>query len=180
VDLASGRGVLVERLARELQRPIVATDFSPRVLRRDRRWLEFRGLGDWVSLLTCDARRTPFQSGAIETLTTNLGLPNVREPGDVLRELRRITAGTFLAVSHFYPADDQANAAAIRQAGLAAFLFRDAALAQFAAAGWPVEMVNQYVGPACPTPTGVVLEGAGIDSLPVAATELEWCVLVAR
>jgi uncharacterized protein YbaR (Trm112 family) len=180
VDLASGRCYLVERMAHTLERPIVATDFSPGVLRRDRRWLEFLGLYDRVSLLAFDARRTPFKDGAVETLTTNQGLPNIEAPGELLRELRRIVAGTFLAIHHFYPEDDEVNAAALREVGLAALLFRRPALARFIEAGWRVEAANVRAGRALPTPTGVVLEGAGIDGFPVAETVLEWCVLIAR
>jgi len=180
VDLASGRCGLVERLARKLERPIVATDFSPRVLRRDRRWLDFLGLYDRVSLLAFDARRTPFKNGVVETLTTNLGLANIREPDGLLQELRRIVGGTFLAIHHFYPEDDETNAAAIRQAGLSALLFRRSTLECFDEAGWQVEVANVCIGKAYTTPTGVVVEGAGIDAFPVAETVLEWCVLVAR
>jgi uncharacterized protein YbaR (Trm112 family)/SAM-dependent methyltransferase len=180
VDLASGRGYLVEKLARRLERPIVATDFSPRVLRRDRRWLESLGLYDQVSLLAFDARRTPFKGDAVETLTTNLGLPNIEEPGDLLQELRRVVSGTFLAISHFFPGDDEANAAVIREVGLSTLLFRRTALACFAAAGWQVEVANVCRGKARPTPRSALLEGAGIDGLPVAETVLEWCVLVAH
>ena len=180
VDLASGRCYLVEVLARRLRQPIVATDFSPRVLRRDRRWLEFLGLYDGVSLLAFDARRTPFKDGVIKTLTTNLGLPNIEEPGNLLQELRRIVAGTFLAISQFYPDDDEANAAAIRRARLSTLLFRRSALEHFAAAGWQVEVANVCTGKAHPTPTSVVLEGARIDALPLAEIVLEWCVLLAR
>ncbi len=179
VDLASGMGHLVERMARRLNRPVVATDFSPRVLRRARRQLEYFGLYDRVSLLAFDARRTPFKDGAVKTLTTYQGLPNVREPGNLLRELRRIVSGFFLAISIFFPEDDQANAAAIGEMGLSELLFRRPALESFARAGWQVEVVNSCFGKARPTPSGVVLEGAGIDALPVAETVLEWCVVLA-
>jgi uncharacterized protein YbaR (Trm112 family) len=118
VDLASGRGYLVEKLVRALKRPVVATDFRPAVLRRDRRALESSGLYDRVSLLAFDARRTPFKDGSVAALTTNLGLPNIEEPGGLLKELRRIVADAFLAISHFYPEEDEANAGAIREAGL--------------------------------------------------------------
>ncbi|MBC7252340.1 MAG: hypothetical protein H5T62_18935, partial [Anaerolineae bacterium] len=91
-----------------------------------------------------------------------------------------VVGGTFLLISPFYPEDDAANAAVIDQAGLSAFLFRRAALEHFAAAGWRVEVANVCTARARPTPTGVVLKGAGIDGLPVAETELEWCVLVAQ
>lgn len=180
VDLASGRGELVEMLAQRLRQPIIATDFSPRVLRRDRRWLEFLGLYERVSLLACDARHTPFKDGAVKTLTTNLGLANIEQPDHLLVELRRIVSGELLAISFFFPPADQANAAAIRQAGLAPFLFRTSALEHFRAAHWQVEIANTCTGIARPTPTGVIVEGAGIDALPVSETILEWCMLIAR
>lgn len=178
VDLASGRCYLVAKLVRRLNRPVVATDFSPGVLRRARRWLESFGLYDHVSLLAFDARRTPFRDGAVENLTTNLGLPNIREPGSLLRELRRIVAGVFLTISHFFPEEDEANAKVIREAGLETLLYRRTALKHYAGAGWEVEVKNACVGEARPTPPSVVLEGAKIDGLPVADTNLEWCVLV--
>ena len=116
VDLASGRGYLVEKIVRKLKRLVVATDFSPGVLRRNRKWLQSLGLDEYVSLLAFDARRTPFKNRAVRTLTTNLGLPNFEEPGNLLRELKRIVAGVFLAVSHFYSEEDEANAKVIREA----------------------------------------------------------------
>ena len=180
VDLASGRAVLVERMVAALDRPIIATDFSPRILRRNRRWLEHWGRYDRVSLLAFDARRTPFKNGALATLTTNLGLPNIEEPARLLGELRRIISRTLLAVSQFYPEDDAPNGAAIQAARLATMLYRRATLAAFAAAGWRATLEDRCLGHAEPTPVGVVIEGAGIDGLPVAATTLEWGIIVAQ
>ncbi|MCI0395570.1 MAG: methyltransferase domain-containing protein [Chloroflexi bacterium] len=177
VDLASGRCYLVEQLARSLARPIVGSDFSPRVLQQARRTLEFQGLYDRVSLLAFDARRTPFKSGAVQAMTTNLGLPNIQEPGNLLQELRRIVAGRLLAISQFYPEEEDANTEVIRQAGLALLLHRQNALAAFAQAGWQVEAANVCRGMARPTPTSAILDGAGIDGMPVVETTLEWCVL---
>ncbi len=179
VDLASGIGYLVEKLARKLKNPIVATDFSPRVLRRDREWLKSFGLYDHVSLLAFDARCTPFKDGAVATLTTNLGLPNIEEPGNLLKELRRIVASTFLAISFFFPEEDETNAKVIHEANLDPLLYRRTALEHFLAAGWNVEVKNSCVGEAHPTPPSVLLDGATIDGLPVADTNLEWCVLFA-
>lgn len=177
VDLASGRGYLAEQLLRGLDRPVIATDFSVRVLRRDRAWLSAAGLLERADLLAFDARRTPFRDKALTALTTNLGLPNIADPGSLLAELRRIAAGTFYAISHFYPEDDAANRAAIRAAGLEPMLYRSTALPAFEAAGWQVEVVNTCQGAARPTPASALLEGAGIDTFPVAATTLDWCVL---
>ncbi|MEW6546414.1 MAG: methyltransferase domain-containing protein [Bacillota bacterium] len=179
VDLASGRCALVERLARHLDRPLVASDFSPRVLRRDRRYLEFVGLYDRVSLLAFDARRTPFRDGSVSTLTTFAGLANIEHPGDLLRELRRIASGTFYAISCFYPPEDRVNRDAIEAHGLDAFLFRDKALDLFERSGWRVEVVNVRRARALPTPRSVLIPEFGIDALPVAETTLEWCTLVA-
>lgn len=180
VDLASGMGHLVEEMADKLTQSIVATDFSPRVLRRDHRRLEFFGLHERVSLLAFDARRTPFKDGAVQTLTTYQGLANIREPGELLRELRRIVSGAFWVLTVFYPEDDEANASAIAQIGLSDLLFRRSALEGFAQAGWDVEVAASCFGKARPTPAGVVLEGAKIDTLPVAETVLEWCILIAK
>jgi uncharacterized protein YbaR (Trm112 family) len=180
VDLASGRCYLVEILANRLQRPVVATDFSPTVLRHNRHRLENSGIYDAISLLAFDARRTPFKTGSVATLTTNLGLPNIEAPGALLTELRRIVSGVFLAISHFYAESDEANAPAIRAAQLGPLLYRRLALQQYLAAGWEVEVKNACIGAAQPTPQSSVLEGASIDGLPVATTDLEWGVLRAR
>jgi len=158
IDLASGRCELVEEMALRLPHPIVATDFSPRVLRRDRKWLEFFDY-ERVSLLAFDARRTPFRDGAVKIMTTNLGLANIERPGDLVRELRRVDSGTFLAVMHFFPDEDEANAVVIQKWGLAPFLYRHSALEQFAAAGFEVELENVQTGVAQPTPTSTLIEG---------------------
>lgn len=180
VDLASGRGELVATLARQVNRPILATDFSPTVLRRTQRRLQTADLAERISFLACDARRLPFRDGAIPTLTTNLGLPNIAQPDLLLQELRRVVGGTFLAISYFYPESDAANRAAVQTAPGGLLLYRRTALAQLAAAGWQVELASVCTGAARPTPRSILLEGATIDGLPVADTVLEWCVLVAH
>jgi len=179
VDLASGRCYLVEQVARRLDRLVVATDFSPRVLKRDRAWLKVMGLYDQVSLLALDAQRTPFRAGSVGTLTTNVGLQNIEEPGNLMRELRRVVDGRFLAISHFYPEEDETNARALREDGLIALLRREA-LRSLALARSRAKAVNVCRGQARPTPTSALLEGAGIDAFPVVDTTLEWCVIDAR
>lgn len=180
VDLASGRCYLVERLIRKLKRPVVATDFSPGVLSKDCKRLKSLGLYDYVSLLAFDARCTPFKNGTIGNLTTNLGLPNIQDPGSLLNELRRIVSGVFLAVSHFYPEEDKVNAKAIQEAKLEPLLYRRTAMEFFANAGWNVQVKNISVGEAHPTPPSVLFDGVRIDGLPVSETNLEWCVIVGQ
>ncbi len=178
--MASGRGTLVERLAAELDQRIVATDASPHVLLRTGRALAELGLGGRVSLVACDARTMPFRDGAVPTMTTHLGLANVVEPGALLGELRRVASGRFLATTSFYPPGDGVNGAEIRRLGLEGLVYRDTLLAELAAAGWAADVVSTCRARAEPTPTGVVLDGAVVDTLPVAGTELEWALVDAR
>ena len=180
VDLASGRGELAWRLIERLDRPIVITDFSQRILRRNRRRLEALGLYSWASLLAFDALWTPFKPEAVAALTTNLGLGNIGQPEALFAELQRVVSGTCLAVTYFHPEGDEGNRAAIEASGAASLLYRRPALVHFVAAGWQVDVLNSCTGHAEPTPNGVIIEGARIDGLPEAPTELEWCVLEAR
>jgi uncharacterized protein YbaR (Trm112 family) len=180
VDLASGQGGLVEPMARRLDRPIVATDFSPNVLRRDRRWLKSLNLYDTVSLLAFDARRTPFKDGTIGTMTTLLGLPNIEQPGALLKELRRVVCGKLIAICFFAPEDDAANIAPLREMGVDTMLVRSSTVESFRQAGWQVELSNLCRSRALPTPPSAVIEGFVIDGFPMSETTLEWCVLVAQ
>ncbi len=180
VDLASGAGTLIEMLVRQIEQPIIASDFSPTVLRRNRRQLEFLGLTDRVTLLAFDARRTPFKQGVVKTMTTLLGLSNIEQPDRLLQELRRIISGSLLAIVHFFPEDDEANTEAIRATTTPTFFFRHSSFEHFVAAGWQVELMNVCMGQALPTPQSVVLPGTQIDGLPVAETTLEWGLLVAH
>jgi hypothetical protein len=174
IDLASGRGALVEEMARRLDNPLVMTDFSPTVLRRNRRMLEHLGLQGRVSLLAFDARRTPFKDGAIGRMTSYLGLANVEQPGGVLAELRRVVGGEMLSVMHFFPEDDEAHRDLLRERD---FLYEARTVQHFRLAGWDARIENACRAPARPTSVGAVLEGFGIDGLPVAPTVLDWCVL---
>ena len=180
IDLASGRGDLAELLIRKLKQPIVFTDFSPQILRRNRRWLDFFGLYDRVSLLAFDARRSPFKDGTIKVMTTNLGLNNIEEPENLLIELKRTISGKFFTISCFYQEDDKENAEVIKKLGMDKFLFKHSALESFYSAGWQVKMENMMIGKACPTPKSEVIEGTGIDAFPVTETKLEWGTLVAQ
>lgn len=180
IDLASGMGQLVERMAKELSRPVVATDFSLRVLRSNRKRFAYYGLDERISLLACDARRMPFHDNGVALLTTYLGLANIREPLDLLRTLRRIAAGKFLAIMHFFPAEEPGNRKIIEELGLADLLYLNRALEIFEQAGWHAKVKNTCKGPAKPTPTSINLEGAGIDALPAAETELEWGLIIAE
>ncbi len=179
VDLASGTGMLANRIAKNLEIPLVVTDFSPSVLRKNRLWFKRNGCYDSISLLSFDARKTPFKDGSIGTMTTCMGLPNIEEPGTLLEELRRIVSDRFMAISNFYPEDDELNGKIIREAGLEKLLYRSSALKEFSKAHWDVEIENVCTGEARPSSTGIIIEGARVDVLPASRTDLEWCVISA-
>jgi uncharacterized protein YbaR (Trm112 family) len=177
VDLASGRGELVEALLHNLDCPVAATDFSLRVLRRDRRWFAHFGLDERLSLLAFDARSTPFRDRSLPCLTTNLGLPSVEQPGELLGELRRVVSGELLAISYFIDPEDVQNRAFIQENELSALLWRAELQKHLLAAGWQIQFANPCNAPARPTPTSQILEGAGIDAIPAAPTTLQWNIV---
>ena len=108
---------------------------------------------------------------------TAVGLVNIENPGNLLSELKRTISGTLLAISHFYPEDDEANRKAIEEACLDAFSYKESALQYFSASGWSLNVENSRMAKALPTPSSIIFEGARADLLPVAPTELEWCTL---
>lgn len=178
VDIASGQGYLVEKIARTLSRPVIATDFSLSVLRRNRLRLKYFGLYDHISLLAFDARHTPFKKDSIKTITTNLGLSNIQEPKELLQELRRINNKRFISISHFYSEADEPNISEARKLGIDSLVIKDKMLSYFAETGWEVKLENECTGKAMPTPQSVIFEGASIDLFPVNDTMLKWGVLI--
>ncbi len=178
VDLASGACGLVIKMLKNLPNLIVVTDFSPGVLVKNRKRLMKQGLYDRVSLLAFDARQTPFATDSISLLTTHAGLNNIQNPGNLLEELYRIVNGKFIAISSFYPEDDQVNGAVIEEAGVADLCYKNKLLEHFGNAGWVVEVKNSCSIKTIPAPPGVVLKGARVDGLPVQEIHLEWCVLL--
>jgi uncharacterized protein YbaR (Trm112 family) len=179
LDLASGLCGLVKRILTASQRPVIVSDFSPTILRRNRRWAKSIGMEKRISFLAFDARCTPFKSGMMDTMTTNLGLPNIEQPGNLLKELRRICSGSFMAISQFFPEEENENTRMIRQLGLDQMLFKARAQACFDEAGWQARAENTCKCLARPTPKAEVIAGAGIDGLPVIETEMEWAAWMA-
>lgn len=167
VDIATGRGVLLERLP---PARVVATDISPRVLRRA------RALG--FAAVACDAERLPFADASIATVTTFLGLGNVTRPADVLRELRRVAAR--LVLGHVVYDRGTANDPAVEALGLAHVAYREGLVDELSAAGWDARVVDDRRGRAEPTPKGVLLAGAVVDALPVEPVGATWLVIEAH
>jgi SAM-dependent methyltransferase len=175
VDVATGRGALLERLLEATHRPLVATDVSETVLGRVRARLGTERI-DYVA---ADARSLPFEDGSVPTLVSHLGLANVPDADALLRELRRV--GTESIATHiFFRDDDERNIAAAGELSLAGLATRGAALTAFAAAGWTAAIDLEREVRAEPTPVSELVPGVGIDALPAVPGAVTWCVIVAR
>jgi uncharacterized protein YbaR (Trm112 family) len=170
VDLASGRGMLLERLRCVVPGTLVATDISPRVLRRARD----RG----IAAVACDVRRLPFGDGAVDCATTFLGLNNVEHPEGLVDELRRV-ARRLVAVHVVYERGT-ANDEVLEELRLAPLAYRDSFLQALEDAGWDAALIASCSSTLPPAPVGVVLEGAVIDRLPVEPVEATWLTVEAR
>jgi len=180
VDIACGKGYLLEKLLRETNNLIIGTDFSPTILERNRTYYRFIGLYERLSLVAFDARRTPFKDNAIECMTSNLGLQNIEKPGSVIKEMSRITKGSFVPVMQFIDKNDKTHMELFEEYGVGAYATRENALSVFEESNMSVTIENSYMANVEPTPKGVIIEGVGVDGFPVEKTTYEYCVIVAK
>ncbi|WP_416197395.1 MAG: Ubiquinone/menaquinone biosynthesis methyltransferase [Sporanaerobacter sp.] len=180
IDIASGKGYLVEKLLKQTNNYVVATDFSPTVLARNKEYYKYKGLYDRLSLIAFDARKTPFKDNSIEMLTSNMGLQNIEQPGEVIKEMDRITKGTFMPIMFFIDEDDKIHLDFFNKYLSTAYATRDNAIETFKRAGWNVNIANSFLANIKPTPEGEILKGVGIDGFPIVDTKIEFCVLQAR
>ncbi len=180
IDIASGKGYLIEKLLMRTKNYVVATDFSPTILMRNKEYYKANGLYDRLSLIAFDARKTPFRDNCIVTMTSNMGLQNIEQAGEVVSELNRITQKEFMAVMFFVNKDDKIHIDLLNKYGNIAYATRDNALETFRKSGWDIKICNSFLADIKPTPKGEILEGAGIDGFPVEDTQVEFCVIKAR
>ncbi len=180
IDIASGKGYLVENLLKQTNNYVIATDFSPTILARNKEYYKYKGLYDRLSLMAFDARKTPFKDNSIEILTSNMGLQNIEQPGEVIKEMNRITKGTFMPIMFFIGEDDKIHLDFFNKYLSIAYATRENAIETFKNAGWNVNIANSFLANIKPTPKGEILKGVGIDGFPIVDTKIEFCVIEAR
>ncbi|MFU8795938.1 MAG: methyltransferase domain-containing protein [Dehalococcoidia bacterium] len=179
VDVASGRGTLVELMAEAGSAHIVATDFSVRVLRRSRRRLLYTGQAGRVSHLVVDARKTPFCDEAIPALSSHMGLANIIEgASDALSELRRVCGGVLIFSHAFCRPDDPVHAPILRQIGHP-LAFLDDAMEALDSAGWNAEVLIKRRVPVKPTPKSKLIPEMVVDRFPLAEAEFDGVLVAA-
>jgi ArsR family transcriptional regulator len=87
VDLGTGTGVLLPRLARASER-VIGVDASPEMLEEARRRVDESGLHN-ADLRLGALEHLPLSDGEADTMVANLVLHHVADPPAVLREIRR-------------------------------------------------------------------------------------------
>ncbi len=181
IDIASGKGYLVEKLLKQTNNYVVATDFSPTVLARNKEYYKYKGLYDRLSLIAFDARKTPFKDNSIEIMTSNMGLQNIDQPEDVIKEMNRITKGIFMSIMFFIDENDKIHMDFFDKYLSTAYATRRNAFETFKKAGWSsVNIANSFLANIKPTPKGEILKRAGIDGFPIVDTKVEFCVFQAK
>ncbi len=98
LDLCTGTGALVPRLARRCAR-VVAADISPQMLAQGRRRCSTVATCDWVE---ADAQALPFEDGIFDAVAVSYGIRNVPDRLQALREVLRVSKpGATLAILEF-------------------------------------------------------------------------------
>ncbi|SHK54744.1 Methyltransferase domain-containing protein [Hathewaya proteolytica DSM 3090] len=177
VDIASGRAYFAELLLKNLPNEIMATDFSPTVLMRDKQYFQVNGMYDKLSLVAFDARRTPFKDNSVEYMTSNVGISNIENAGDVVKELHRICGKMFMPIMIFFKEQDTVHIDFMKKAGMESLATEKNALSYFSSQPWNCSVENSIDAHVKPTPTGVILDVLKIDGLPLEDTVDEYCVL---
>lgn len=180
IDIATGKGYLVEKILTETRNYVVVTDFSPTILKRNKEYYKAKGLYQRLSLIAFDARKTPFRDNSIVNMTSNMGLQNIDQPGEVVKELNRITKDKFMSVMFFIDKEDKKHMDLFREWSNTAYVTKENAIKTFRNSGWYVEICNSFLANIKPTPESEIIKGAGIDVFPIEDTEVEFCVIKAR
>lgn len=179
VDVASGRGTLLNHLLSRVGAPLVASDLSPTVLANGLAVCHPDEIASGrLTLLGFDATALPFRDRSLPAITTCVGLQNIPNPERAVRELRRVCAGTLYALCFFFPEDDAENQGAAARHGLDGAYSRRQLTGLLEGCGWHVRGFETPAFPMEPTPMGKAVPGYQVDGLPVAATNAQFITLV--
>lgn len=177
VDIACGRCYLVKHLLENTDKEILATDFSPTILVRDKQYFTYLGLYHRMSLVAFDGRRTPLKDNSISLMTSNVGIQNMENCSEVFTEMNRVLSGTFYSLMNFLPEDDEINVSTGKSFG-AHNLTKSEMLESLSKTPLSYSFNNSIDAYSEPTPKAVILEGAGIDGLPVKNTTYTYNTVV--
>lgn len=177
VDIASGKGYLVKKLIESGTKHVIVTDFSPTILKRNKAYYKHLKCYDQLSLIAFDARLTPFKDHSIKCMTSNVGIMNIENSGEVASELKRILSGDFYSIMQFIDEADKKNLRVFEDYGNTVFALEKSAVRAFEDKNYGVAVENKINAFSRPTPIGQLVEGASVDGFPVCDTNIKFCVM---
>jgi ubiquinone/menaquinone biosynthesis C-methylase UbiE len=91
LDVASGKGILLEYFAREYGIHGTGVEEDPRLIAEAERYMRTAGLGDVVSFQAASPDDLPFRDETFDVVVGEVGLAGRVDPKDAIRELVRVT-----------------------------------------------------------------------------------------
>lgn len=173
LDIASGKGYLVFKLLNKMPNHIIMSDFSPVVMRKNKKRLEYKNYLNKASLMVFDSRKTPFKNSNIKWMTSFLGLGNIEDNFGLIKELKRILLGDFYSIMFFFKKTDSENINFIMNNKISNLNILSIALEEFKKVDFSVELLNTCESFCKPTQVGEIID-ANIDALPIHETIIDW------
>ncbi|MBD3404765.1 MAG: methyltransferase domain-containing protein [Candidatus Lokiarchaeota archaeon] len=173
IDIASGMGGFAEMFS-QLDNPVILSDISPSILQRNKERLEHFGLYDKVSLIAFDAKKMPFKDRSIGVFTTNLGLTNITQSEEFLKELKRCLNGVAYFLTYFFPDNEDENAEILEEYELE-FGFKNR-LEDMSASFFETSILFEEDSFIEPTASSEIFE-IKIDALPAIPTHVTWAIV---
>ena len=116
LDVCTGTAltaIAAAKLARKkgIKTTHVGVDMSPEMLMQAKRIIEKQGLGDRIKLVEAQVGKLPFRNEHFDKVTNMCGLGGVRDQGEAVRDLLRVTrpGGTFVALEMQTPKNGVLN-----------------------------------------------------------------------
>lgn len=178
VDIASGSCTLVDKLLEQTMLDVVATDISFNIMKKSHNKEMKKGYEDRSTFIAFDVIKSPFRNKVIPIMTTFAGLQNILKPDGVISELERICSKKFYSISSFCPESDSVNREVLEKFGIDKMWIKERNISEFKRNGWNVDIENSIIAEVKPTPMGEIVEGVGIDGIPVADSQFECCTMV--
>jgi uncharacterized protein YbaR (Trm112 family) len=178
VDIASGSCTLVDKLLEQTMLDVIATDISFNIMKKAHNKEIKKGYEDRSTFIAFDAAQSPFRNTVIPIMTTFAGLQNILKPDDIVLELKRICTNRFYSISSFCPESDSVNKEVLEKIGIDKMWIKERNISEFKRNDWDVDIENSIIAEVKPTPMGEIVEGVGIDGIPVADSQFECCTVV--
>jgi len=183
LDIASGMGLLVNKLFTSTKFDIIASDISYFILRDSYNNLS-AAKNARLTKMAFDATASPFRNGSVDMITNYSGLQNIPAVKSTLKEIYRICNDTFYCITSFSPNDDETNRIKKETYNLSDELImaseKNSCMKFIREAGFRVECDNSESIFTPKAPRSAFIPNFGFDALPIADSVFENCTLIAK